>query len=167
MFLDDYCTDNVKVKTLVHIGEHTKDTLGLEGEMQRGDPLSYVIDKGSADQIKKNCENQVIHWMQHDYGNHDGTGYNTNLDYDNSRRYFFSDYTVTNDFKPGDYNGNNGVIGNGVKLVLTYAKDSNSVERVTSAKVEIDSLSIDGHKELSMQVTKDANGNIVRTPTYQ
>ena len=166
LLLDDYCTSN---KTLVHIGENDDETLGHA--MQSGDPLSYVIDKGGGDVIKSDHATDVIHWMQHDYGNHDGTGYNTSLDHDSASRYFFSDYAATNNFKPtGDdayTGGNNGYIGNGVKLQLTYTKDSNNVERVTSAKVEIDSLTINNHKELSMKVSKDENGNVVRTPTYQ
>lgn len=166
LLLDDYCTSN---KTLVHIGENDDETLGHA--MQSDDPLSYVIDKGGGDVIKSDHATDVIHWMQHDYGNHDGTGYNTSLDHDSASRYFFSDYAAKNNFKPTGNDaytgGNNGYIGNGVKLQLTYAKDSNNVERVTSAKVEIDSLSINNHKELSMKVSKDENGNVVRTPTYQ
>lgn len=164
--LDDYCTAN---KTLVHIGENDDETLGHT--MQSDDPLSYVIDKGGGDVIKSDHATDVIHWMQHDYGNHDGTGYNTSLDHDSASRYFFSDYAAKNNFKPTGNDaytaGNNGYVGNGIKLQLTYAKDSNNVERVTSAKVEIDSLSINNHKELSMKVSKDENGNVVRTPTYQ
>lgn len=161
--LDNDCKEN---KTLVHIGEYDATSLGRD--MNSDDPLSYVIDKGSGDVIKTQYANDVIHWMQHDYGNYDGTGYNTSLDYDNDSRYFFSNYAATNNFKPtgGDaYSGNNGYIGNGVKLQLTYTSD-NGVQRVSQAKVEIDSLSINGHKELSMIVKKDANGNIVRTTTY-
>ena len=162
--LDDDCKNN---KTLVHVGEYDATSLGHE--LESGDPLSYVIDKGNGDVIKTDYATDVIHWMQHDYGNHDGTGYNTSLDYNNDSRYFFSDYAATNHFNPTGseaYSGNNGYLGNGVKLQLTYTND-NGVQRVSKAKVEIDSLSINQHKELSMIVKKDANGNIVKTPTYE
>jgi hypothetical protein len=102
--------------------------------------------------------------MQHDYGTVDSEGnrtYSTNYDYNSGNRYFFSDYAVTN-----LANGENGKIepyyGNGVKLKLTYENS-----RVKSAEVEIDHERIqETHKELSMTVSKDANGNIERKATY-
>lgn len=161
--LDDDCKNN---KTLVHVGEYDATSLGHD--MNSDDPLSYVIDKGSGDVIKTQYANDVIHWMQHDYGNYDGTGYNTSLDHQDNTRYLFSNYAATNNFKPTGndaYAGNNGYIGNGIKLQLTYTND-NGVQKVSQAKVEIDSLSINNHKELSMTVKKDSNGKIDRTPTY-
>ena len=160
--LGDACTSR---QTLVHIGENDAELMG-EGNT-RGDGLSYVVERTADLTHKDNAsatKEDVIHWMQHDYGTVDSEGnrtYDTNYDYDSGNRYFFSDYAVTN-----LANGENGktepYYGNGVKLKLTYENS-----RVKAAEVEIDHDQIQQtHKELSMTVSKDANGNIVRKATY-
>ena len=153
-------------QTLVHIGENDVEAMG-EGNT-RGDGLSYVVER-QADLTKKDgsaTKEDVIHWMQHDYGTVDEEGnrtYSSDYNYNSGNRYFFSDYAVQNVANSDPGGKPEAIFGNGVKLMLTYENN-----RVKSAEVEIDHTNIQTtHKELSMTVSKDANGNIVRNATYK
>ena len=150
--LENDCT---KMQTLVHVGENDAEKMNNNVV---GDGLSYVMERDiNKDVIRKEHINDVIHWMQHDYGTHDGNGYSNNFDFNSGNRYFFSDYPVNN--MPAD---GNKYYGNGIKLQLTY--DSHNT--VSQALVEIDHDTISSHKEMSMTVSKNADGKITRNPTY-
>ena len=151
--------NNPKNSPLTHLREETNE----EG-------LTNFTNKN--DEIVQNDED-VIHWMQHDFGTDDGNGnlsYSSNYSSDN--RYLFSNYAVTNKGTDKDDKVN---YGNGIKLTLEYEKIDN-VEYVKSAKVVIDQQSIDdkmksnkgnGDPRLAITVKKDGNGNIVKEETYK
>lgn len=152
---------NAKNSPLTHIREETNET-----------GLTNLTDK--ADEIMKNDED-VFHWMQHDYGTVGENGertYNSDYNYATDNRYLFSNYAVTN---AGTDSKDHLNYGNGVKLTLTYEKIDNK-EYVKTAKVVIDQQAIDdkmnnkggnGDPRLAMTVSKDSSGNIVREATYK
>ena len=77
-------------KKEVYLGNYIEDTNNI-GTINS----SFGINDSNKDVTYAHGMDEVIHWMQGDYGNHTGN-YDSKKDLDSSQRYFFSDFNLSN-----------------------------------------------------------------------